>query len=210
MNAREVGLRADLVVLKSTQEIELQAPILPRVAQGETNAIDECLDRYGGLVWSIACRLSPSTADAEDAVQEIFVDLWRNASRFRESLGSETTFVSVLARRRLIDRQRKLRRNPEPKSIDESAIDLPAPKSIPKLELAEDGARATACLEKLRRNEREVLELSVYHGLTQARIAERTGVPLGTVKSLIRRALIQLRSCMQIGRQLHAEGGVPL
>jgi len=192
------------------REIELQAPILPRVAQGETNAIDECIDRYGGLVWSIACRLSPSTADAEDAVQEIFVDLWRNAGRFRENLGTEATFVSVLARRRLIDRQRKLRRNPEPQSIEEGEIDFPAPRSASQVELAEDGARATACLEKLRQNEREVLELSIYHGLTQTRIAERTGVPLGTVKSLIRRALVQLRNCMQFSRQLHVEGGVPL
>ena len=194
----------------TTREIELLAPILPRVAQGETNAIDECIDRYGGLVWSIACRLSPSTTDAEDAVQEIFVDLWRNAGRFRENLGAEATFVSVLARRRLIDRQRKLRRNPEPQSIEEGDIDFPAPRSAPQLELAEDGARATACLEKLRQNEREVLELSIYHGLTQTRIAERTGVPLGTVKSLIRRALVQLRNCMQFSRQLHVEGGVPL
>ncbi|WP_010584079.1 sigma-70 family RNA polymerase sigma factor [Schlesneria paludicola] len=188
----------------------MQVPILPRVARGETNAIDECLDRYGGLVWSLACRLSPSTSDAEDAVQEIFVDLWRNAGRFREDLGSEGTFVSILARRRLIDRQRKLRRKPEPQSIEDTSKEYPAPQQTSPLELAEDGVRATACLEKLRQNEREVLELSIYHGLTQSRIAERTGAPLGTVKTLIRRALTQLRNCMQAGSRLHAEGGVQL
>ena len=185
----------------------MQVPILPRVARGETNAIDECLDRYGGLVWSLACRLSPSTSDAEDAVQEIFVDLWRNASRFREDMGTESTFVSMLARRRLIDRQRKLRRHPEPQSI---GVDYAAPQLSSEMELAEDGVRATACLEKLRQNEREVLELSIYHGLTQTRIADRTGVPLGTVKTLIRRALTQLRNCMQVGSRLPAEGGVQL
>ena len=188
----------------------MQVSILPRVARGETNAIDECLDQYGGLVWSLACRLSPTTSDAEDAVQEIFVDLWRNAGRFREDLGAEVTFVSTLARRRLIDRQRKLRRNPEPKSIDETDVNLAAPQPRPQMELAEEGIRATACLEKLRQNERELLELSIYHGLTQTRIAEQTGTPLGTVKTLIRRALTQLRSCMQVGSRLHAEGGVQL
>ena len=74
--------------------------------------------------------------------------------------------------------------------------------------MAEEGVRATACLEKLRQNEREVLELSIYHGLSQSRIAEQTGAPLGTVKTMIRRALTQLRTCMQVGSQLRAEGGV--
>ena len=138
------------------------------------------------------------------------MDLWRNADRFREDLGSEVTFVSILARRRLIDRQRKLRRNPEPQSIDETDVEYPTPIPSRQIELAEDGVRATACLEKLRQNEREVLELSIYHGLAQSRIAERTGVPLGTVKTLIRRALTQLRTCMQVGSRLHAEGGVQL
>lgn len=159
-------------------------------------------------MWSLACRLSPSTSDAEDAVQEIFVDLWRNAGRFREDLGAEATFVSILARRRLIDRQRKHRRNPEPQSIHTTDVEYPTPVISTHLELAEDGVRATACLEKLRQNEREVLELSVYHGLAQTRIAEQTGVPLGTVKTLIRRALRQLRTCMQIGGRLQAEGSV--
>jgi RNA polymerase sigma factor (sigma-70 family) len=190
--------------------MKLQFPILPRVAKGETVAIDECLDRYGGLVWSLACRLSPTKSDAEDAVQEIFLDLWRSAGRFREDLGSETTFIATLARRRLIDRRRKLRRNPEHQSIDEMNVEYPAPQTYPQLDLAEEGIRATACLERLRQNERNMLELSIYHGLTQARIAEQTGSPLGTVKSVIRRALMQLRTCMQIGSRLHAEGAVPL
>ena len=143
-------------------------------------------------------------------MQEIFLALWRNASRYREDLGSEATFISTIARRCLIDRLRKLRRDPQLQSIDDADRELAAPQAVPSMELAEDGVRASACLEKLRQNEREVLELSIYHGLTQTSIAERTGVPLGTVKSLIRRALRQLRNCMQVGSRLHAEGGVPL
>ena len=206
---RPVAIPASLFSI-AAGENELQVPILPRVARGETNAIDECLDRYGGLVWSLACRHSPSTSDAEDAVQEIFVDIWRNAGRYRGDLGSEATFVSTLARRRLIDRHRKLCRNPEPRSIDETVVEYAAPPACSQIEQAEDGIRVKACFDKLRNNEREVLELSIYHGLTQTRIAERTGAPLGTVKSLMRRALIQLRTCMQIGSRLHAEGSVPL
>ena len=190
--------------------MELQDSLLSRVARGETNAIDECLDRYGGLVWSLACRLSPSASDAEDAVQEIFIDLWRNAGRYNPELAEEATFVSMLARRRLIDRRRKRLTSRESQSLDGHPMEYPAPAARARLELAEESQRATACLRELRENEREVLELAVYHGLPQTQIAERTSLPLGTVKTLIRRGLIQLRRCMQIGSRLGAEGGVPV
>ncbi len=188
--------------------MELQVSLLSRVARGETKAIDECIERYGGLVWSLACRLSPSTADAEDAAQEIFIDLWRSADRYKEELGEESTFVATLARRRLIDRQRKSRRNRESELLDETSVEHSSPQASDMLELADEATRATACLDKLRNQEREVLELSIYHGLPQSRIAEKMGMPLGTVKTLIRRGLTQLRNCMQLGSRLGAGGGV--
>lgn len=191
------------------EEIALPAPLLSRVAKGDTAAIDECLDRYGGLVWSLARRLSPTTADAEDAVQEIFIDLWRSAGRYSETLGEEVTFVSTLARRRLIDRLRSLRRTPDPVPIDGSALVYAAPMTAVD-ETSEEATRAAECLGKLRENAREVLELSIYHGLAGTTIAQRTGLPLGTVKTLIRRGLTQLRSCMQAVRRVSAEGGVSL
>jgi RNA polymerase sigma-70 factor (ECF subfamily) len=81
--------------------------ILKRIAAGDKTAVQDCLDSYGGLVWSLARRMSPNTNEAEDAVQEIFIDVWKNAARFDESQSSETTFVAMIARRRLIDRLRK-------------------------------------------------------------------------------------------------------
>ena len=79
---------------------------LQRVGNGDRSAIAECLQYYGGLVWSIARRLSPNKEDAEDAVQDIFFDLWRNAGRFDPEQGSEKVFITMIARRRLIDRLR--------------------------------------------------------------------------------------------------------
>jgi len=171
--------------------------LLPRIAKGDSTAIDECIDRYGGLVWSLARRLSPTVADAEDAVQEIFVDVWKNAERFREEVAGEASFVAMLARRRLIDRLRKFRRELDTQAIDEAALEYAAPPQAQPVELAEDTARAAACLDRLRGDERQVLELSIYHGLSQTRISERTGLPLGTVKTHARRGLSQLRDCMQ-------------
>ncbi len=184
----------------------MQVPLLTRIANGDTGAVDECIDRYGGLVWSLARRLSSSIADAEDAVQEIFVDLWKNADRFRDELAGEATFVAMLARRRLIDRLRKSRRELESQPIDELALQYAAPPQTPPAELAEEGARAAACLEGLRSDERKVLELAIYHGLPQTRIAEQTGFPLGTVKTHARRGLSQLRDCMQVRNRRRPKG----
>lgn len=193
-------------IVISDQEIELNYPLLPRIANGDLSAVDECLERYGGLVWSLARRLSRTLTDAEDAVQEIFVDLWRNADRFRAEIADEATFVATLARRRLIDRLRKSRREYDSQPIDEAALQYAAPPHKPPVEVAEEGSRATACLEGLRKDERNVLELSIYHGLPQTRIAEVTGLPLGTVKSHSRRGLLQLRDCMKIRSRRRSPG----
>ena len=103
MNRHEPGTRS----MERTPSVS--DSLLNRVAAGEMAAMQECINQYGGLVWSLARRFSASAADAEDAVQEVFITLWKYASRFDESKGSETTFVSMIARRRLIDRLRRTR-----------------------------------------------------------------------------------------------------
>ncbi len=183
--------------------MKLPDPILPRIARGESAAVNECLDRYGGLVWSLVRRLAP--ADAEDAAQEIFIDLWRNAWRFREGCGTEVSFVSTLARRRLIDRRRRGERIPvvlplDPNSADEKSL-YSAKTDAP--ELVE---QVRHCLANLKNRGREVIELSVYDGLTQSQIAKRLETPVGTVKTLIRRALIQLRDCVRSRRPVNHDG----
>ena len=89
------------------------------MAAGDPLAVQECLDAYGGLVWSLARRMFQSRDDAEDAVQEIFVDIWRNADRFDPAQASETTFIAMIARRRLIDRLRYSNRRLSPESLED-------------------------------------------------------------------------------------------
>jgi RNA polymerase sigma-70 factor (ECF subfamily) len=172
--------------------------ILRRVAAGDSDAVDECLRQYGGLVWSLARRFTTDHAEAEDAVQEAFIDVWRSASRFDESMGSEATFITMIARRRLIDRHRKRTRQ-----IDASALyeeSLPAGgEEKDRLEIAEDAAQAREALGQLRTEERQVLELSIYQGFSQSKIAEVTEMPLGTVKTHARRGLIRLREMLGAG-----------
>jgi RNA polymerase sigma-70 factor, ECF subfamily len=171
--------------------------VLQRMASGDPAAVRECMDRYGGLVWSLARRLTRTASDAEDATQEIFLDIWRSAARFDASRGSDKVFVATIARRRLIDRMRK--KSGEPPTEPAEALESIAwsdPGSLP--DVAIDAAHAARALGELRPEQRQVLELGLLHGFSQSEIASRLRMPLGTVKSLMRRGLLRVRELMNI------------
>ena len=174
--------------------------ILPKIAAGQRDAVDECLVRYGSLVWSLARRQSPSQADAEDAVQEIFVDLWRWAGRFDEQVASEATFVAMIARRRLIDRGRKRQRSIDTTSLT-IEVDLAVPQDQDPSAFGEEVARAREQMELLKPEERKVIQLSVDKGLSHAQIAQALNMPLGTVKTNARRGLMRLRELVGFSSQ---------
>lgn len=167
-------------------------PVLPRIAAGDPAAVNECIGRYRALIWSIVRRYGQATADAEDAVQEIFIALWRSAARFDPAIAGETTYVTTIARRRLIDRQRKRARRIDAVSIGDQPVPAPA-ASDDRVDVADEVSRAKALLEQLRPVERNVLELTYTQGLTQSQISEQTGMPLGSVKTHSRRGIARLR-----------------
>lgn len=169
--------------------------------------MDECLDQYGGLVWSLARRLSPGRDEAEDGVQEVFIDLWRHAGRFDPERASEATFVATIARRRLIDRHRRAGRTIRSAPI-EAASGAPAPPGGDAAERSEEVERVREKLEELRPEEREVLRLAVLEGVSHSAIAARLGLPLGTVKTRARRGLLRLRDLLAVDPpRTSAEGG---
>jgi RNA polymerase sigma-70 factor, ECF subfamily len=174
-------------------------PLLALVATGDPRAVRACVDRFGGLVWSLARRAG--VPDPEDAVQEIFVDLWQSAGRHDPSVASETAFVAMIAKRRLIDRRRRMSRQPPWVSAD----GLPAvadPSAGP--ERCAEAALATRALERLRPEQRQVLLLAARDGLSHDEIAQQVGLPLGTVKSHARRALLRIRAAL-LGEQEEEE-----
>ena len=171
-------------------------PLLPRVAAGDQAAVRECISQYGGLVWSLARRMAAS--DAEDAVQEIFVDLWQSAARYDASLGSEPTFVGMIARRRLIDRARRRQRRPDTEPLPDSSRGGEAPRQELGIE-AQQAARAVALLSP---GQQQVIVLTACHGLSHEEVATKTGMPLGTVKAHARRGLMRVREAL-------AERGAP-
>ncbi len=156
----------------------------------------ECINRYGGLVWSLARRLS-APSEIEDAVQEVFLDLWRSAARFDPGLSSEVAFIAMVARRRLIDRRRRSQRMPQVESLADAPT--PAePGSFGRVEASVEASKAHAALAQLRPEQRTVLVLSACHGLSHEEIAQTVNMPLGTVKAHARRGLIKVREMLSV------------
>lgn len=178
------------------QESPAADSILKRIAHGDPQAVNECLNQYGNFLWSLAKRYC-GESEAEDAVQEIFVELWRTADRFDSDKASEMTFVAMIARRRLIDRRRRGGRVPDLVSIDDAGCDVAQSGSDDHVELSDEAAKAGECLKKLSEKQQQVLSLSIEQAQPHAVIADRLKMPLGTVKSYARRGLLQLRECMQ-------------
>ncbi len=175
----------------------MSSSILQRIAQGDQEAVSECMSQYGDLIWSLARRYLGMDADAEDAVQEIFIELWSNAGRFNPDAGSEVTFVSTISRRRLIDRLRKKGRAPGISTIDDT----------PESALAEEGNEADQFTEvqnvvdvmnDMEADHQKILSLSVYEGFSHSEIADQLDMPLGTVKTKVRRGLIHIREQLEI------------
>jgi RNA polymerase sigma factor (sigma-70 family) len=173
----------------------VETTFLERIAAGDPSAVDGCLEKYRGLVWSMARRFLGNRADAEDAVQDIFIDLWLHAGRFDSALAPESAFIATVARRRLIDKQRRSgRRQATVPLIEEPAV---ASSTAERLENLEESQHTRRLFDRLRPPERQVLELSFDSGLSQQEIAEATKLPLGTVKTHTRRGLQRLRQLLE-------------
>lgn len=183
--------------VRAVQDITVSLTILQRIAAGDPHAVDECLDQYGGLIWSLARRFSPVYSDAEDAVQEIHLEIWRCASRFDPQVASETAFIATIAKRRLIDRQRRRSRAVDAAPIAEESA-LAARHTADTVEIQEEAERVRVVMGRLRHDERRVLEMSLVEGLTQSEISEATSLPLGTVKTHARRGLNRLREMLGV------------
>lgn len=169
--------------------------ILNRIAAGDKTAVQDCLKTFGGLVWSLARRMCPNKEDAEDAVQEIFIDVWKNAQRFDAAQASETTFVAMIARRRLIDRIRKMNRQPNVDSFEDILVE-PSESTDKQIQLSVEAKEAAKAMKDLRPEQRQILHLSIIQGFSHQEIADALGMPLGTVKTHARRGLIQIREIL--------------
>ena len=155
-------------------------PLLPEIAAGNAAAMEPFVERYQRVILWMARQYAGT--DPEDALQDVLLSLWQNAAKYDEAKASEPTFVGMIARRKLIDRYRRTKRHPVTHDLDvvpEAAFSAP-----PTLEQRADAMLAARLMEReLRPEQRSVIELFVFEGLSHREISARTGIPLGTVKT---------------------------
>ncbi len=168
--------------------------LMSRAASGDEAAVAELYDRFGSLVYKVARQLLPTRAEAEDAVQEIFIRLWQTADRYDPRRAKLVTWVMLIARRHLIDRLRRnavrgtttALRNETPERADE-----PGPDSKPQEN--ERNVRLLGRIAELPELQRVVIERAYLQGYTLREVSEQLEAPLGTVKSALSRGLGRLR-----------------
>ena len=169
--------------------------VLQRIAAGDLAAVQHCMNQYGGMILGLARRWTHGLTDAEDAVQEIFLDLWSSAGRFDPERSSEAAFVVMIARRRLIDIRRKHRSSPASASVTTDALEGLSAEAVSP-DRGSEARQIEKAVSLLKPEPRRILLMAICEGLTHEQIASATGLPLGTVKSHARRALLKVREIL--------------
>lgn len=163
------------------------------IRNGDQGAMAALYDRYSSIVYSVALRVLGETSAAEDILQEVFMQLWRNPGAFDASRGNLAAWLSVIARNRAIDALRK--RHPE--TDVENVILSVEPDLAGEAERARALEKVRGALGVMPPAQRSALEMAFFEGLTHTEIAAKTGEPLGTVKTRIRSGLLALRKVFQ-------------
>lgn len=170
---------------------------MERLARGDLGALDLLYEQYGAMAFSIAYRITGDRSAAEDVVQEAFLGAWRNAARYVDARGSVRTWLLSIVHHRAID---AIRRRRPTVQLPESEATLPDTLTLPDVwadvELRLDRESVRSAMDSISAVQREAIELAYFGGLTQTEIAERTGVPLGTVKGRLRLGLQGMRAAL--------------
>jgi len=164
--------------------------LVARLRAGDQQAMSELYDRYAKVVYAVALRVLQNTSAAEDVLQDVFLQLWRNPDAFDASRGNLAAWLAVISRHRSIDRLRK--RRPEV-DIEECVI-AGGPDLSDETERNLVIEKVRSVLAEMNPDQRRALELAYFQGLTHTEIAEKTGEPLGTIKTRIRGGLRLLRA----------------
>lgn len=168
--------------------------LMHRVSSGDEDAVAELYERFGSLVYKVARQFLSSRAEAEDAVQEVFVRLWRTADRYDPRRAKLVTWVMLIARRHLIDRLRRNAARPTTTGSNGTfAGSSTDPMPDRKPQESEQNKRLLKRISELPELQRTVIERAYLHGYTLREVSEQLEAPLGTIKSALSRGLTRLR-----------------
>ncbi len=173
----------------------IDSDLMRRVSRNEESAIIDLYDRFGSLVFRMAYQALPTRAEAEDAVQEIFVRLWRTAEKYDHERSALVTWVMLISRRYLVDKLRRNKARIKPTSIDQPQVPMIQADSTdaPGIEQEEKLASLMQRISGLPVLQQTVIKGAYLRGQTLRQISDETGKPLGTIKSALSRALVKLR-----------------
>jgi RNA polymerase sigma-70 factor, ECF subfamily len=167
------------------------------VARGDATAFEAVYERVAPSVFGIVRRVIRDFAQSEEVTQDVLLEVWRNASKFDASRGSATAWVMTLAHRRAVDRVRSVQKEAERERRSATA-DVPYDEVSEAVESRLDRERVRRCLGSLTELQRESVSLAYYGGYTYGQVATLLGIPVGTVKTRMRDALIRLRDCLGV------------
>jgi len=180
--------------------------LLSRAGLGDRAAFATLYEQTSSHLFAVVLRICRDRAQAEDILQEVYVNVWRSAGGFDAAQSQPLTWLTSIARNRAIDSLRRAQTQPQlqsattendedPDVYDTTADDQPGPLDL--LSRASDARALSHCMEDLSAPQRQSLALAFYDGLSHAEVADKMGEPLGTVKSWVRRALLSLKSCLE-------------
>lgn len=179
--------------------------LIKRMSEADETALGALYDEWSRSLYSLVLHLLKDPDEAEDVVEETFWQAWRKASSYEPSKGAVSTWLLTIGRRKALDRLRARKRHREdPARSERTFTDMPSrdPDPSQQVEGAEMREHVRAALRKLPGEQRKVLELAYFNGLSQSEIAETTGEPLGTVKTRMRLAMQKLREPLSVHREM--------
>jgi RNA polymerase sigma-70 factor (ECF subfamily) len=177
-----------------TESTDHPSQLLQRTADGDRESFARFYDRYASLVFTFALRLLQMPSEAEDLLQDVFLQVWRQSGSYSQERGSPEAWLMTITRSRAIDKLRSLRRREQSVAAPEEATAVSEGGKVESSAAASEARLVVrGALARLPEAQRTVLELAYFDGLTQAEIAARLGEPLGTVKTRMRAGLERLR-----------------
>jgi RNA polymerase sigma-70 factor (ECF subfamily) len=182
-----------LVALDAHPEMKSDEALINSLAAGDQGALSELFDRYQAHMYGLAMRITNDAAMAQDAVQDAFVGVWRNAAGYSEARASVRTWMLSITHHRAVDLVRRRRSSVPLPETDVAQESLTVPDVWPEVARAADADAVRAAMASLSTEQRQAIELAYFEGLTQVEIADRVAAPLGTIKSRVRLGLRQLR-----------------